>query len=188
MPNTIGLQIPPKTGTLVSSASGLHLRRKRHSTIMPKKTRSHRNRTVKLVLDDHVEQTPFVMSKVPELRTWKGTERELVEEAAAATGVAVDDIIRAGARIEAQRLLANAKANELLPADGDTRGRRGVRDAAFEEAFQRLLKEFAKTGELITPSRLNKTAGLNLFRSAKQFLTLHYPTHPAVRLSPEAAK
>ena len=112
---------------------------------------------------ENVEQA-FARARSAELLEWRGSDRDLILQAAAALSTTPEFIVRTGAIMYAKRAMTSvAHVDEAPP--GDRQGRVGGRDADLEAAYRSCVAR----GKAPTPSRVALRAGVS-FETAKDWL------------------
>jgi len=109
---------------------------------------------------------PFASSTIAGLRTWRGTQRELVEEAVRVSGRRIEQLAHAGLLREAAAEVQNEYRRQQADPTTAGHGIEGVRDQDLLDALARLKAQ----GRSVSASTLRGQTGI-AFRTCNNFLT-----------------
>jgi hypothetical protein len=120
-----------------------------------------------IALDSQSSEFRFAQSANVAMRRWQGTERDLFEQAVRKIGSAPANFIREAVALYARRTLAITTSTPPPPGIA-RRGRQGVNDPAFDDAYEVLVAH----GRPVTPSLLCEQAKLpGRYRAAALWAT-----------------
>ncbi len=118
-----------------------------------------------VTLDATAKYQPFATSSLSGLKPWRGTERELLDEAVKLSGRRPDQIAHTGLLREAANEVQTDFRRRHTAPDQKARGVEGVRDDVLTAAMRKLLDQ----GKPINESALRTMTGV-AFRTCARFL------------------
>jgi hypothetical protein len=118
-----------------------------------------------VAIDAAAKYLPFSASTIVGLRNWRGTQRELVDEAVRVSGRSLAQLAHAGLLREAAAEVQNDYRRQQVDATAPGHGIEGVRDQDLTDALARLKAQ----GRPVSASTLRGQTGV-AFRTCQNFL------------------
>ncbi len=119
-----------------------------------------------VAIDAAAKYLPFSASTIVGLRNWRGTQRELVDEAVRVSGRSLAQLAHAGLLREAAAEVQNEYRRQHVDVTAPGHGIEGVRDQDLSDALARLKAQ----GRPVSASTLRGQTGVS-FRTCANFLT-----------------